>query len=112
MKRLNKTSVRQTLLLAAAAASALLWLRLARDAGADGPRTLSLLMTGLTSLSAMASAVGAAFAGLLLAALAFVPVGFYLLGSPSIYAGIGLANLLLIALALAALPEPRKRSTT
>jgi hypothetical protein len=27
-------------------------------------------------------------------AVSFVPVGFYLLGTPSIFAGIGLANLL------------------
>lgn len=57
------------------------------------------LLVALTMIAVALAAIGASIAanaGLLLIAFAvsFLPVGLYLLGTPSIFAGIGLANLL------------------
>ncbi len=57
------------------------------------------LLVALTMIAVAIAAIGgsiASHAGVVLAAFAvsFLPVGLYMLGSPSIFAGIGLANLL------------------
>ena len=69
-------------------------------AAAGGSITLTAAMGGL-ALLAIGSAWFGRPLGLLVAfVMSFVPVGLYLLGTPSIYAGIGLANLLYLAAAV------------
>ena len=57
------------------------------------------LLVALTMIAVAISAIGGSVAsspGVLLIAfgVSFVPVGFYMLGTPSIFAGIGIANLM------------------
>lgn len=71
-----------------------LWLTLlASPAG----NLVMLLMAALAALMVVAAWSSRAVPLLVLAAISFVPVGLYLLGTPSIYAGIGLADLLCAA---------------
>jgi len=57
------------------------------------------LLVAMTMIAVAVAAIGGSIAAspgvvLIAFAVSFVPVGFYLLGTPSIFAGIGLANLL------------------
>ena len=63
----------------------------------EGNPWIAGLMLALAMGATVAAWLGRPALLLISFALSFVPVGLYLLGTPSVYSGIGLANLLYLA---------------
>ncbi len=83
--------------IAAGTVAIALWMMFAARIFTTGNNTG--LLVALTMIAVAIAAIGGSIAdspGIVLIAFAvsFVPVGLYMLGSPSVFAGIGLANLL------------------
>ena len=65
--------------------------------GGEGNPWVAGLMLALAMGATVGGWLGRPVVLLISFALSFVPVGLYLLGTPSVYSGIGLANLLYVA---------------